>query len=214
MDIQPAFRGRRNLIGGILAIGAFAIAGCAAVVEPDGRYYPESIDSIKISSDKKHLAVFGKDYHYVINTTPRFMEIMESPYRARLRASFELLRVEPRRDVMVYVKLGIDTPGGVSNPANAEIAKLLVRTRQPASPKDDTLWSEALLLTGHRYDNTRDTQVSVSEKLNHAYQVRVYEDPSAMELDIYRKSPVTLAKGVAGAIVWLPVFLMFQVHNM
>jgi hypothetical protein len=193
---------RRQFLGGALLAASTPIllGGCASA--PETRYYDETVSSIMVSTDKKHIVFFGTRYHYIFDMPARLPALLESPFRDKMKANFTGFQVYSKRTMTGDLSIEIDM-SGEGPEAVAAIRKLI-----PDKNNDLPAYvarTDRIKMRGKRYDSKSDLQPGQAQKLNRPYTVRLTEYPSDKETRAYEESPVRKMTDGALLIMFVPL---------
>src|SRR5262249_9488123 len=125
-------------------LAAALASGCASSRPPAAPHtYTETISSLLVSEDGKHIAAIGSNHHYIFGAPELVVRAMRSPLHPRLQASFSVFHVD------VTGKVGgeyaIELPAGAS--ADDQAAAQAVGLVREA----DGRWDASGTLAGQRY---------------------------------------------------------------
>jgi hypothetical protein len=151
----------------VLAIGAvlaLAVSGCATSQHPS-HTYTETISSVLLSEDSKHLVAIGSNHHYVFDAPAPLVAALHSSLHPRLSAEFSTFHVDPQATITGEYKLLL---GGGLTPGDQASAEGLGFARDA-----DGHWSEAGTLSGRRYTGWTYKAGEHQEKLNKAYAIEI-----------------------------------------
>jgi hypothetical protein len=151
----------------ILAIsGALALAasGCATSQHPP-HTYKETISSVLLSEDNKHLVAIGSNHHYVFDAPAPLVAALHSDLHPRLSAEFSTFHVDPKSTISGEYTLVL---AGELAPDAQTAAQALGFARGP-----DGRWREQGQLAGRRYTGWTYQAGEHREKLNKPYTIEI-----------------------------------------
>ncbi|PLT15980.1 MULTISPECIES: hypothetical protein [Ralstonia] len=187
------------------ALPLFGLGGCATNALYDElskrRYksYEEPVNQILVSSDGKKIVVLGVDYHYIFDTPPKLIEILDSPLHPKLSAEMRQFEVTPDAEIKGWFFLKMPTE---SSDDDLKLAKSygfeVASSSQPHLNFD---------LSGKRYSAKGfKAPEGLTKKLNQSYSVDVREElPLGGKAALVLLTPVTVAAD--GAVVLLTIAL-------
>lgn len=194
------------------ALPLLGLGGCATkalykkISEKEHKDYKEPVSQILVSSDGKKIVVLGETYHYIFDTPPKLIEVLDSPLHPKLSAVMRQFDVTPNGDIngSFFLLLPKD--------ATDEDEQLAQSYGFKKSNGERT--SQNFELNGKRYSAKGFTMPATGQtkKFNQPYSVRVREElPTGGKAALALLTPVTVAAdgalvllGVAGAIVLAP----------
>jgi hypothetical protein len=148
-------------IGAALALG---ISGCATSQHPQ-HTYTETISSVLLSQDNKHLVAIGDNRHYVFDAPEPLVSALHSNLHPRLSAEFSTFHVDPQATITGEYTLLL---GGGLTPADQSEAERLGFARDA-----DGHWASNGHLTGRRYTGWTYKVTEHQERLNRPYKIEI-----------------------------------------
>jgi hypothetical protein len=151
----------------ILAIGgalALAASGCATSQHPP-HTYTETISSVLLSADNKHLVAIGSNHHYVFDAPQPLVAALHSDLHPRLSAEFSTFHVDPQATISGEYTLVL---AGELAPDAQTAAEAIGFSRGP-----DGRWREQGHLAGRRYTGWTYKMGEHQEKLNKPYTIEI-----------------------------------------
>ena len=193
---------RRTVLLGLLGGGATALlAGCASSSEGEHkqRHYSETVSSVLISSDDKHLVAIGRDHYYAFDAPPLLVRALHSPEHPQLRAVFTPFHVNAKADVSGDVLLELPSS---APPEAHQAAERIGLQRQ-----SDGSWLGSAHLSGHRYTSwAYRTPGEQQEKLSRPYTVEFTVDEGLVETAVDKSTtPLRLAADGVQLIYYAPL---------
>jgi hypothetical protein len=155
---------RRGIILAMAAAGALAVSGCASTQHPP-HTYKETISSVLLSSDNKHLVAIGSNHHYVFDAPAPLVAALHASLHPRLSAEFSTFNVDPQSTITGEYTLVLE--GGLA-PEEQTAAEELGFARGP-----DGRWLEQGRLAGRRYTGWTYKTGEHQEKLNKPYTIEI-----------------------------------------
>ena len=166
---------RRAVIALACGLGA-ALAACASHDEASTRShaYTESISSVLLSEDGKHLAAIGANHHYLFDAPELLVRALHSPAHPQLQATFSGFHVDPRGVVRGDWSLAMeaDTP-----PAQRDAAAAIGLVPGP----DGRLQARGSLV-GQRYTGWTYKMGREQDRLNKPYVIELTVDANRGEV--------------------------------
>lgn len=179
--VESATSSRRGFLARVASAGLVAgagLAGCASATAPGGapaaprtRSYTETISSVLISDDGKHLVAIGKRHHYIFDAPPVLVRALQSKAHPGLTAIFSPFHVDLHAHIEGDVTLQLPADASDDERREAEAAGL-------ARQSDGTCqWTGHL--TGQRYTGWTYEVATQRDKLNRAYTIEINTDETA-----------------------------------
>jgi hypothetical protein len=155
-------------------VSAALAAGCASSPPPAApKTYTETVSSLLLSEDGKHIAAIGASHHYIFGAPELVVRAMRSPVHPRLQASFSVFHVDATGKVTG--DYAIDLPADASADDQREAQAIgLVR-------EADGHWGAAGTLVGQRYTGWAYKFGREKEALNHPYTITFTNDASTAD---------------------------------
>jgi hypothetical protein len=193
---------RRSLLLGLLGGGAATLlGGCASsgTAKPGTRHYTETISSVLISSDDKHLVAIGRDHYYAFDAPPLLVRALHSPEHPQLHAAFTPFHVDAKADVSGDVVL--ELPSSASPEAHQAAERIGL------SRLTDGSWLGSAHLTGHRYTSwAYRSPGQQQEKLSRTYTVEFTADEGLVDTAVDKSTtPLRLAADGVQLIYYAPL---------
>lgn len=191
----------RRLGACVLALAV--VAGCASHSDATSapaapQHYTESISSVLVSEDGKHMAAIGSDHHYIFDAPPVLYRALHSPAHASLAATFSTFHVD--RQGVVTGQYTLALPAGA--PADQQQAAAAVGLAQGA----DGQWLASGALTGRRYTGWTYRGGREQDKLNKAYTIDFTTDFSAADTAVdHAATPIRTAADGVQLIYYAPL---------
>ncbi|RQP25808.1 hypothetical protein DZC73_01715 [Albitalea terrae] len=187
-------------------------AGCAqAPTAPRStpiQHYSETISSVLISQDRRHLVVIGDHYHYVFDTPAHFAELLASPLHQKVSATLSEFHVSREGDITGRFTLDMD-------------ADLSLRDRDTAQALGFVQVDARHLvqygeMRGRRFVGSALRADRQRSALNHPYTIEISaEEPVGSQVADRLSTPITVTSDgilllyyVALSPVLLPMALM------
>jgi hypothetical protein len=161
---------RRRLILALAAsAGAALLPACATRPGAGQRHYTETISSVLVSQDGKHLVAVGRNHYYAFEMPELLARSLQSPQHTQLEAEFTPFHVDEKADISGEVTLRMPDD---ASPQAQEAAAAMGLQRQP-----DGSWQATTTLKGHRYASwTYRRPDEKREKLARSYVIEVTSD--------------------------------------
>jgi hypothetical protein len=177
---------RRAALLTLASAAALPLTACVTA-PPTPRHYTETISSVLVSQDGKHLVAIGKDHHYVFDAPELLARALQSPVHKQFSAAFTPFHVDKKGDIGGDVTLRL--PANASPDAQRAAADIGL-TRQ-----DDGSFAATTRLAGHRFASwTYKTPGQTQEKLGQAYTVEITTDETAADAAVDKAvTPVRVA---------------------
>lgn len=174
-----------------LAGGLLTLTGCVtsslvdSVNRKEYRDEEERIQQFLISADSANLVILGEHYHYVMVVPAVLQQVMASPLRKQLEASFNHFTVAVDGKVSGRYRIQFIS----SNEAERREALAMGFKLQ----KNGEIVTEAWI-RGQRYAVERKLENSNAKALNREYRIALrVEQPRGVKVLRYALTPVTLA---------------------
>ena len=143
--------GRATQTAGVL-IGASVmpafLMGCVTRSLYWNTTYTETVSSVLISQDGKHLVVIGKNYHYNFDVPKAIVKTLQSPFHRSVSASFKSFHVDTSGFTSGDIKLTVDWPA----PEEDELAALAAGYQKNRFGERGYSIGYSAYLTGRRFD--------------------------------------------------------------
>ncbi len=149
-----------------------ALPGCASRGEPQApaqtQTYSESISSVLVSEDGKHLAAIGRNHHYIFDAPELLVRALHSPVHPLVTATFSSFHVDQRGVVTGDYALALAADAG----PDARRAAGAIGLAQGA----DGGWAAGGQLKGQRYTGWMYRVGTEQAALNKAYTIEFTTD--------------------------------------
>jgi hypothetical protein len=176
-----------------------ALAGCATAHQPpQERHYTESISSVLLSEDGKHLAAIGSNHHYIFEAPELLVMALHSPVHPQLSATFSPFHVDQRGVVTGdwLLALAADAP-----PASQQAAQAVGLVRGV-----DGAFTASGHLKGQRFTGWTYKLGREQPRLNKAYVIDVTTDASAGDVAADdAATPIRVAADGVQLVYWAPL---------
>jgi hypothetical protein len=143
-------------------------ASAPASPAPRQHAYTETLHSVLVSEDGRHLVAIGSNHHYVFEATENLVRALRSPVHAQVTAVFSPFHVAATNDVSGDVTLVL---AGDASPAQRQAAEAL-----GLKPDADGRWTSTTRLYGHRFTGWAYQVGLQKDALNRTYTVEVTSD--------------------------------------
>ena len=165
----------RSCRNGVLAcLLAALVAGCASSRPPaPPQTYTETVSSLLLSEDGKHIAAIGASHHYIFGAPEPVVRAMRSPMHPRLQASFSVFHVDVTGKVTGDYAIELPAGAGADDQAAARAAGLVQEA--------DGRWDARGTLAGQRYTGWTYKLGKEQAALNHPYQITFANDASTAD---------------------------------
>jgi hypothetical protein len=150
------------------ATATASTAASAPAAAPHPHAYTETIHSVLVSDDGKHVVAIGSNHHYVFETTEDLVRALRSPVHAQISATFSPFHVAATGDVSGDVTLRLADD---ATDAQRDAAEALGLKRDA-----DGHWASTTRLYGHRFTGWTYQVGLQKDALNRAYTVEVTSD--------------------------------------
>ncbi len=164
----------RRLIALALSLALAVVAGCASHADKPAagpQHYTESISSVLLSEDGKHMAAIGSDHHYIFEAPPVLFQALHSPIHSSLTATFSTFHVDNKNVVTGEYTLALPADA----PADKQQAAAAIGFVRDADGRYETAGTlKGQRFTGWTYKGGRE-----QDKLNKAYTIEFTTDFSA-----------------------------------
>lgn len=194
------------------ALPLVSLSGCATkalyskISKEEYKNYKEPVSQILVSSDGKKIVVLGETYHYVFDTPPRLIEVLDSPLHPKLSAVMQQFDVTPNADIKGSFFL--------MTPKDADTEDLQLAQSYGFEQRAGERASLRFELHGKRYNAKGFVMPAAGQvkQFNQPYSVSVREElPIGGKAALALLTPVTIAAdgaivllGVGATIVLLP----------
>ncbi len=182
-----------------MATAAFvALTACASHEPPQEHRYTESISSVLLSEDGKHMAAIGSDHHYIFEAPEVLVKALHSPVHSQLSATFSTFHVDQRGVVTGdwLIALAADAP-----PASQQAAQAVGLVRGV-----DGSFTVSGRLKGQRFTGWTYKLGREQDRLNKAYVITVTTDASAGDVAADdAATPIRVAADGVQLIYWAPL---------
>jgi hypothetical protein len=173
--------GRRQWLkaSGALALSPL-MAGCVTQALFKNHEYDESVSSVLISSDRKHLVFVGKDYHYIFDTPDVLVATLDAPFHHSVSGQLRDFHVKANGEITgdFSLILSVQVPEDEKRMALAQgYRKSEFRAGEHAGQYACEYEGR---LVGTRY-RSNGVQAGTSRQLNHAYSVHVSAEQTGGE---------------------------------
>lgn len=188
------------------ALPLLGLSGCATealygkIAEKEYKNYKEPVSQILVSSDGKKIVVLGEAYHYIFDTPPKLIEILDSPLHPKLSAVMRQFNVTPDASIKGSFMLVMPKDASEQHQQLAQSYGFMARKGERASL--------SFSLTGKRYSAKGFTApTGQAKQFNQPYSVDVEEElPIGGKAALALLTPVTVAAD--GALVVLGIALL------
>lgn len=211
MTMSPANRRQFLLTVNAVAV-AMTATGCAQTMTAPRpapiQHYSETISSVLISQDRRHLVVIGDHYHYVFDTPAHFAELLASPLHEKVGATLSEFHVGREGDITGRFTLDMD---GDLSQRDHDTAQALgfVQTDARHLVQYGEIRGRRFVGSALRADRQRSA-------LNHPYTIEISaEEPLGSRVADRLSTPITVTSDgilllyyVALSPVLLPMVLM------
>lgn len=194
------------------ALPLLGLGGCATealykkISEKEYRDYKEPVSQILVSGDGKKIVVLGETYHYIFDTPPKLIEILDSPLHPKLSAVMHQFDAKPDGSIEGSFILWMPKDATDTDEQLAQSYGFRKRKGEGASM--------TFALGGKRYSAKGFTVPATGQikQFNMPYSVSIREElPTGGKAALTLLTPVTVAAdgalvilGVAGAIALIP----------
>ena len=181
------------------AMAAFvALPGCASRAPPQEHRYTESISSVLLSEDGKHVAAIGSNHHYIFEAPEVLVKALHSPVHPQLSATFSTFHIDQRGVVTGdwLLALATDAP-----PASQQAAQAVGLVRGA-----DGTFTASGHLKGQRFTGWTYKMGREQDRLNKAYVIDVTTDSSASDVAADdAATPIRVAADGVQLVYWAPL---------
>lgn len=189
------------------ALPMLGLGGCATealyskISKTEYRNYEEPVSQILVSSDGKNIVVLGATYHYIFDTPPKLIEVLDSPLHPKLSAAMHQFDVKPNGDIKGSFYLLMPNDATDDDMHFAQSLGFESRKREAASLPFG--------LVGKRYSAKGFTMPAAGQvkQFNRPYNVSIREElPIGGKAALALLTPVTVAAD--GVVVLLGIALV------
>jgi hypothetical protein len=160
---------RRLMLALAAGAGAALLPACATRPGAGVRHYTETISSVLVSQDGKHLVAVGRNHYYAFEMPELLARALQSPEHTELQAEFTPFHVDQNADISGQVTLRM--------PADASAPALQAAAGMGLQHQPDGSWQATATLAGHRYASwTYKRPDEKQEKLARSYVIEVTSD--------------------------------------
>ena len=158
----------------VVSLMAALAGGCASAPPPSApKTYTETISSLLLSEDGKHIAAIGSGHHYIFGAPELVVRAVHSPLHPRLAATFSTFHVDVTGKVTG--EYAIVLPAGAS--ADDQRAAAAIGLAQ----ESDGHWGASGTLSGQRYTGWAYKFGREQTALNHDYTITFTNDASTAD---------------------------------
>lgn len=198
---------KRTLIIAATVLPMFAFSACAPVTkslyseitQKEYKNYTESVNQILVTSNGRQIVVLGADQHYIIDTPPGLVQVLDSPLHPKVQAQMDRFNVTPTSDMTGSFTLIL--PAGASS-EDQQRAQAFGFSKNP-----DGRMTQSFLLSGKRYSAKGFTMPSaLAKKFNQTYSVQIREELlSAGKAALVLLTPLTVAADGVLTLLAIPL---------
>jgi len=155
------------------AASAASAVSPAASAPATGKTYTETISSLLLSDDGKHIVAIGASHHYIFEAPPLVVRAVRSPVHPQLSASFSTFHVDVAGKVSGQYTIVL--PAGASPQAQQGASDIgLVHA-------DDGHWGATGTLAGQRFTGWTYKVGKERQTLNQPYTITFVNDASTAD---------------------------------
>ena len=188
-------------------------AAATAVAPRAGHGYTETISSLLVSEDGRHIAAIGSAHHYIFDAPPLVIRALHSPAHAAMTATFSTFHVD--REGKVTGRYSLEVPAGASADVRREAAAVGLQ------PQADGSWRVDGTLLGQRYTGWTYKAGREQDRLNRPYTIEFTTDfTTADELADKSATPIRVAADGVQMLYYaplapiiLPIILLTKAHD-
>jgi hypothetical protein len=183
----------------MVSVLAALAAGCAGSPPPAApKTYTETISSLLVSEDGKHIAAIGARHHYIFGAPELVVRAVRSPIHPRLTATFSTFHVDVTGKVTGQYALSL-APDASADEQRAAAAIGLVQAA-------DGHWGAGGTLSGQRYTGWTYKLGREQAALNHPYEIEFTNDASTADRVVDDvASPIRVAADGVQLIYYAPL---------
>ena len=185
-------------MAGVALATAVALSGCASPEPTQPQRYTESISSVLLSEDGKHVAAIGSNHHYIFEAPEVLVKALHSPVHPQLSATFSTFHVDKRGVVTGdwLLALAADAP-----PASQQAAEAVGLVRGV-----DGTYTASGRLKGQRFTGWTYKLGREQPRQNTAYVIAVPTEASGGDVAADdAATPIRVAADGVQLIYWAPL---------
>jgi hypothetical protein len=200
---------RRGLMLAAVAPWATGLSGCASPAEQVTKVYSETVSSLLISQDNKHVVVIGSHYHYVFDAPGALVQVLASGLHENLDGVLSDFHVDASGAITGHYQLRL-RPGLSSELETAATAFGFT----PSTPQQSARLLEGQL-SGKRFLDNALRANRFRQTLNRSYVVEITAEQGRGDRFVEAiASPVTVAAEGVTLLYYIalaPVLIPFAV---
>ena len=187
---------RRGLI---VSVVAALVSGCASAPPPAvPKTYDETISSLMISEDGKHIAAIGASHHYIFGAPELVVRAVRSPIHPRLTATFSTFHVDVTGKVTGDYTIALSAGASADDQRAAADIGLI--------HADDGHWGASGTLAGQRYTGWAYKFGREQAALNQTYTIQFTNDASTADRIVDdAATPIRIAADGVQLIYYAPL---------
>ncbi|MDY7507716.1 hypothetical protein [Ralstonia wenshanensis] len=161
--------------------------------------YTENVSQILVASNGSKVVVLGSEYHYIIDTPPGLVAVLDSPLHPKVRAQMDQFKVTPTADMTGSFTLVLPGNAGSEDQQRAQSLGF--------SKGADGHMTQTFLLSGKRYSAKGFTLPSaLAKKFNQTYSVQIREElPTGGKAALVLLTPLAIAADGVLSLLAVPL---------
>ena len=169
------------------------------ISQKEYKNYTENVSQILVAANGSKIVVLGSQYHYILDTPPRLVEVMDSPLHPKVTARMEQFKVTPESDMTGGFTLSL--PSDASS-EDQRLAQSYGFSKNASGPM-----TQSFLLSGKRYSAKGFTMPSaLAKKFNQTYSVQIREEvPTGGKAALVLLTPLTVAADGVLTLLSIPL---------
>ncbi|WP_296225550.1 hypothetical protein [Ralstonia sp. UBA689] len=198
---------KRRVFLAATVLPLLALNACAPVTkslyseisQKEYKSYTENVSQILVASNGSKIVVLGSEYHYIIDTPPRLVEVLDSPLHPKVQAKMGQFNVTPESDMTGNFTLLL--------PASANDEDQRLAQSFGFAKESSGRMTQSFKLSGKRYSAKGFVMPSaLAKKFNQSYSVNIREElPTGGKAALVLLTPLTVAADGVLTLLAIPL---------